>query len=74
MLREMLISKAGRDFAINAIDNVDNCVSERVSSSLFFRRVVSLTWPFLPDHIEARDCTAAIRPGRYVSVRDCQGL
>lgn len=30
----MLISKGGRDFAIDAIDNVNNCVPERVSRNL----------------------------------------
>ncbi|KAF8713615.1 hypothetical protein RHS03_00450, partial [Rhizoctonia solani] len=32
VLREMLMSKYGREFAIGVMDNKDNCVSERVSS------------------------------------------
>ncbi|GAA6007807.1 hypothetical protein JCM11491_003971 [Sporobolomyces phaffii] len=34
MLREMLMSKAGRDFSIAAIDNVDGIVPERITSKL----------------------------------------
>ncbi|GAA6061413.1 hypothetical protein JCM10212_004471 [Sporobolomyces blumeae] len=34
VLREMLMSKAGRDYAIAAIDNVDGIVPERITSKL----------------------------------------
>ncbi|KAK4058356.1 Vacuolar protein sorting-associated protein ist1 [Microbotryomycetes sp. JL221] len=34
ILRDMLMSKGGRDFAIAAIDNEDNCVPERITSKL----------------------------------------
>ncbi|CAE6476255.1 unnamed protein product [Rhizoctonia solani] len=34
VLREMLMSKYGREFAIGVMDNKDNCVSERVTRKL----------------------------------------
>lgn len=33
VLREMLMHKYGREFAIGVMDNKDSCVSERASSS-----------------------------------------
>ncbi|KAK4051897.1 Vacuolar protein sorting-associated protein ist1 [Microbotryomycetes sp. JL201] len=38
VLREMLMSKGGRDFAIAAIDNENNCVPERITSKLVIAR------------------------------------
>ena len=36
ILRDMLMHKYGREFAIAVMENRDGCVSERVSSMLFF--------------------------------------
>lgn len=33
-LREMLMAKYGREFAVAAMENTDDCVSERVTSRL----------------------------------------
>ncbi|KAM0788328.1 hypothetical protein ACM66B_001470 [Microbotryomycetes sp. NB124-2] len=38
VLREMLMAKGGRDFAIAAIDNEKNCVAERITSKLVIAR------------------------------------
>ncbi|SGZ16924.1 BQ5605_C020g09079 [Microbotryum silenes-dioicae] len=34
LLRDMLMAKGGRDFAIACMDNTDNCVPERITSKL----------------------------------------
>lgn len=65
----MLMSKYGRDYSLDVLENTDGCVSTRVSPIFEFRSCNAHAHPRMSsDHVETRHRPAARGPSRCLCV------
>lgn len=75
VLREMLMHKYGREFAVGVMENRDGCVNERVSSGPIGARAFAAEHlPLYPGRQETRSVHTRPRASRRVSRGNCQGV